>query len=179
MELLIELKRTLIPILSRHGFRIIKSASRSVQFQSSNMKFNVFINDRENSNFAEVGKLNDVLFPINDRVMKFYFGSDLMIEYVQLDEFIENLAAVFQERIGSEILDGEILGISEFMKNESAEYMSSLFRSSVWQDADMAWENSDFKRFILIVDQIGFQSSPRSVQLRYKIAENNLRSTNE
>jgi hypothetical protein len=174
MEFNTLVKTQLFPILQKYGFDIAEEFKNIVRFQSSVMKVNIAFNDYEKSNFIEIGRQNEVLYPLNDNAIKIIFNSELHIEQVTPEIFVQNLSIIFQQKEGVEILNGDIKHLVEFIEKESNDYTFELVQRQTLEAASKAWERNDYKAFIKSIDEIDIEKVPQSYQLKYKIAKQKL-----
>lgn len=174
MEFNTLVKTQLFPILQKYGFDIAEEFKNIIRFQSSAMKVNVAFDDYEKSNFIEIGRQNEVLHPLNDNVIKIIFNSELNIEQVTPEIFVQNLSIIFQQKEGVEILNGDIKHLVEFIEKESNDYTFELVQQQTLEAASRAWERNDYKAFLKSIDEIDVEKAPQSYQLKYKIANQKL-----
>ena len=174
MEFNVLVKTQLFPILNKYGFDIIEEFKNIVCFQSSVMKVNVVFNDCEKSNFVEIGKQNEVLHPLNDNAIRVIFNSDLHIEKVTPEIFVQNLSVIFQQKKGIEILNGNTNHLVEFIEKESNDYTFELLKRQTLETALKAWEMNDYRAFIKSIDEMDIEKLPQSFQLKYKISKQKL-----
>jgi hypothetical protein len=171
MEFNILVKKELLPILQNKGFQVVEELNNVVRFSSSNMEVGLAYNSYENSNFIEIGKLGENLYPLSDNVVKNIFNSDLKISKVTPDLFVKNIALLFSQKEGTEILKGNIKSLVNFIEHECSNYTFELIKLQTLETASKAWEKNDYTEFIKIIDEIGIEKSPKSFQLKYKIAK--------
>lgn len=164
----------LSPILKQYGFEVIEDFRNIIRFQSSLIKINIVFNDYEKANFIEVGKPNEILYPLNDSVIKNVFNSDLPIEQVTSEIFVHNISIIFQQKEGIELLNGDIKKLIEFAEEESNDYTFRLLQKQALETASKAWEMNDYKAFIKSMDEIDIEKVPQSYQIKYKIAKQKL-----
>lgn len=165
---------SLFPILKKYGFDIAEEFKNIVRFQSSVMKVNVVFNEYENSNFIEIGRKNEVLYPLSNYAIRIIFNSELSIEQVTPENFVENLSFIFQQKEGVKILKGNTKNLVEFIEKESNNYTLELVKRQTLETASKTWEKKDYKAFIKSIDEIGVEKVPQSYQLKYKIAKQKL-----
>ncbi len=164
-------KEELLPILQNKGFEVVEELNNIIRFSSSNMEIGIVYNDYERSNFIEIGKRDEILYPLNDNVVKNIFNSELRISQVTPEVFVKNLASLFTQKEGSEILKGNIKHLVKFIEQESSNYTSELIQRQTLETASKAWEKNDYKAFVKSIDEIGIEKIPQSYQLKYKIAK--------
>ena len=164
-------KEELLPILHNKGFQVVEELNNIIRFSSSNMLVGLAYNSYERSNFIEIGKLDEILYPLSDNIVKYIFNSDLQISNVTPDLFVKNLASLFTQKEGSEILKGNIKSLVNFIEQESSNYTFELIKLQTLEKATSAWGKNDYTEFIKIIDEIGIEKSPKSFQLKYKIAK--------
>jgi hypothetical protein len=167
-------RTSFFPILKNFGFDIAKEFKNIICFQSSVMKVNVVFNEYEKSNFIEIGRQNEVLYPLSNNAIRSIFNSVLSIEQVTPEIFVENLSVIFRQKEGVEILKGNIKHLVEFIEKESNDYTLELVQRQTLETASKAWEKNDYKAFIKSIDEIDIEKVPQSYQLKYKIAKQKL-----
>ena len=165
---------SLLPILNKYEFDIAEEFKNIVRFQSSVMKVNVGFNKYEKSNFIEIGRKNEQLYPLNNNTIRIFFNSELPIEQVTPKIFVENLSVVFQQKEGIEILKGNIKLLVEFIEKEIHDYNSEFMQRQTLETASKAWEKGDYKAFVKSIDEIDIEKVSKSYQLKYKIAKRKL-----
>lgn len=171
MEFNALVKMQLYPILQKYGFKIVKEFKNIVRFQSSIMKINMVFNDYDKSHLVEICKQREILYPLNDNIVKEFFSSELSIEQVTSETFVRNLSLLFKQQKGVEILKGNVEPLENFIKKQSELYTSKLVQEQVLEIASKAWDVNNYSAFIKIIDEIGIDKIPQSYQLKYKIAK--------
>jgi len=170
MEFNTLVKEQLFPILEKVGFKLSEEFKNIIRFESSVLQINIVYNDYEKSNFIELGNKNDILYPLNDSVVKNVFKSELPINQVTPEIFVKNLGLIF-ESFGLEILKGNIKNLVEYVEKGSSDYTFELVQRQTLETASKAWEKNNYKAFIKSIDEIGIEKLPKSYQLKYKIAK--------
>jgi hypothetical protein len=161
----------LFPVLLNAGFEVVEELNNIIRFNSHNMEVRIVYNEYEKSNFIEIGRLGEMLYPLNDSVVTNIFNSELQISQVTPVVFVKNLGSLFTQKEGSEILKGNIKHLVKFMEQESSIYTSELIQRQTLETASKAWEKSDYKAFIKSIGEIGIEKLPQSYQLKYNIAK--------
>ena len=164
----------LFPVLQKDGFEIVEEFQNILRFESPKMKVNVVYNEYDRSNFIELGKRGETLYQLNDSVIKRVFNSELMIDEVIPEVFVENLNDIFQQKEGAEILKGNINYLVYYIKLECHNYTNKLVQNQILNIASKAWDNKDFRSFVDNIDKIEIEKIPHSFQLKYKIAKQKL-----
>lgn len=164
-------EEVLLPILQNEGFKVVEELNNIMRFSSSNMEIGIVYNNYERSNFIEIGKRDEILYPLNDNIVKNIFNSELQISQVTPEVFVKNLASLFTQKEGSKILKGSIKHLVKFIEQESSNYTSELIQRQTLETASKAWEKNDYKAFLKSIDEIGIEKIPQSYQLKYKIAK--------
>lgn len=164
-------KEELLPVFQNEGFEISEEFNNIIRFTSSSMEIGVVYNSLERSNFIEIGKRDEILYPLNDSVVKNIFNSELQISQVTPVIFVTNLASLFTQKEGIEILKGNIKHLAKFIERESSNYTSELIQRQILETASKAWEKNDYKTFVKGIDEIGIEKIPQSYLLKYKIAK--------
>jgi hypothetical protein len=161
-------------ILFKFGFNIEKEDKNILKYKSNILGINFIYNERENSHFVEIGKINDIKFPLNNAVIKNVFNSNLIIENVSLYVFVKNMIELFNSTNGENILNGEIKFLKEFVETESNKYTSKLINEQMINNALLAWENKKYNHFVVLIDKMSKIELSKSILLKYKIAKQNL-----
>lgn len=175
MEFNTLVKAHLSPIFQKYGFEIAEEMKNIVRFQSSIMKVNLVFNDYDKSHFLEIGRQGEILYPLNDNVVKELWGSSaLPIEQVTLKTFVQNLSLIFETKEGAEILKGNIGLLKDILNQESEKYTSELMQKQALEAASKAWEAMDYLAFVENINKIEIDKIPQSYQLKYKIAKQKL-----
>lgn len=167
-------RTSLFPILNKYGFDIAEEFKNIVRFKSSKIEINIVFNDFENSNYISIGKQNEVLYPLNDNAIRIIFNSELHIEQVPPEVFVQNLSIIFQQKEGIEILNGKIEPFIAFKLVEINDYNVALIQRQILETASKAWKMNDYKAFVKSIDEIDIEKIPQSYQLKYKIAKRKL-----
>ena len=111
------------------------------------------------------------MYPINNKSLRVIFNSDLNIEEVRPEIFIQNLSVIFQQKESNEILKGNIGSFVDFKLEEIKDYNLMLMNKQTLEAASKAWRKSDYKEFIVIIDKSNIENLPQSYLLKYKIAK--------
>lgn len=162
------------PILRKYGFEIVEEFKNILRFQSSTIKIDIVHNPFENSNSLWVGKKDkgDEI-EINNNTLTFYFKSNLKLSEVPNKAFINNLITFFENE-GKSLLIGnerEINDLEKFNLVRSKKYTLDLLHQQNLNEADKAWSQKDFKKFISIINKFGYEQFPKSYLLKYRIAK--------
>ncbi len=171
MEFNTLIKEELLPILEKVDFRLSQEFENIIRFESSFLQINIVYNDYEKSNFIEVGNKNNILYPLNDSVVKNVFKSELPIDQVTPNIFVRNLGLIFEKSPGLEILKGNIKKLVDYVEKESNDYTLEIVQRQTLETASKAWEKNNYKAFVKIIDEIGIEKLPKSYQLKYKMAK--------
>ncbi|WP_280670968.1 MULTISPECIES: hypothetical protein [unclassified Dysgonomonas] len=166
-------KAQLFPIFQEYGFNIIRESENTIQFKSLILKINVVFNKYDKSHLIEIGK-EGALYPLNNNVVKELFDSNLSIEEVTSETFVQNLSVLFKTRKGAEMLNGNVEFLKKNIIQQSEDYTSELMQKQELEAAWEAWEVGDYEVFINKIDRIGVNKVPQSYQLKYKIAKHKL-----
>ena len=167
-------KIRLLPIFQEQGFEIVEEFKNIIRFESAIMKVNVVYNDYDKSHFIEIGKRDSVLYPLSDNVVKNIFDFELPIEEVTSEVFVKNLALIFTQKEGVEILKGNIEIFIKLSLKEIHDYNAKLLKNQMLDAATKAWEKKEYRTFVEIVDNISINEVPKTYLLKYKIAKQNL-----
>jgi hypothetical protein len=164
------IKTQLFPILQKHGFEIIEEFKNIMRFASYIMKINVVFNECDNSHFVEMGKKNGMLYSLSDNTVKAIFDFELPIEQVTSEEFVKNIAFLFEQQEGIELLKGNIESLVKLVEQEGSYYASGLVQKQALEAALKAWENNDYEAFVGCIRKMDIEKIPQFYQLKYNIA---------
>lgn len=160
------------PIFQRGNLQITESSKNYIKFKSDNVVITLNHNERDNSNAFYVGSNEDFLYPIDEYLLKSVFKSNLKINQVTQEMFVNNLA-VFFEGEGEPLLAGNnytLEAIENFISKEGEEYTTQLVNKQNLNAANKAWEEGNYKDFIKYLNKIDTQKLPASYKLKYKKA---------
>lgn len=164
------------PIFIRHNLQMSEQSENYVRYKSPDLIIALLHDGRENTNSVYIGKDEQWMFPISDFMIKKVFNQNINIDYGSIHSFIDNLALFFEDK-GSLILEGDpfiVKKLDEVLQAESAEYTSNLLQRLNLKSADLAWENGNYKDFIMFIDKLHQNKIPSTYLLKYKYAQKNL-----
>jgi hypothetical protein len=170
MEFNTLVKSKLYPILQKYGYIISEETKNIIRFKSDTTKINIVSDDHDKTHLIEIGKQVGILYPLHDKGVRNIFSFELAIENVSLNTFIKNLAFLFEQPKGIEILKGNIKPLVDEIERESSSYTSELLQKQVLEMASKAWGRKDYKTFVKSIDELGVEKVPKSFQAKYKIA---------
>jgi hypothetical protein len=174
MEFNTLVKSHLSPILQNCGFQLVEETKNILLFQSPAMEVNIVFNEYDKSHLIEIGRRGGTLYPLNNNAVKNILGSILPIEQITIEEFIKNIAILFEQSEGGRLLKGDITPLKLFIERESEDYTLALVRKQTLETASKAWERNDFETFVRSIDEVGVDNLPQSFKLKYKIAKQKL-----
>lgn len=165
------IKDILLHTFLENGFVIYEEFENTIRLKSNLIEINMFFNKYERSNIIEIGKLDGFLYPLNNTVIINLFNSDLKIEQVTSEIFAKNLAVIFEQPEGINILNGNIERLEMIIKKISEDYTFDLILKGKLLSASQAWLKNDFKTFIEILEKIQNNKIPELYLLKYKYAK--------
>lgn len=171
MEFNTLIKEQLFPLFQKKGYKKSEELNNILRLESSILKVNIVYNNYDKTCLFEIGKRGGILYPINDNVVRSIFKSELQIDYVTPEVFVQNLVLLFQQKEGIEILGGNITDLENFIKQECSIYTQKLIMKQALEIASNAWMNKDYKTFIACIDKLIFDELPEPFKLKYKIAK--------
>lgn len=174
MSFNILVRKSLFPILKKHGFGVAEEIRNSFKFQSSVMVVNLAFYERDQSHFIEIGRKGEALYPLNDDAIKELFDFPLPIDHVTSEAFVQNVSILLKSKYGAELLKGNIDSFISFNLRKVEKFNTELTHNKILDMASKAWKNNDYLSFIKNIDQIDINELPRSYRLRYKIAKDKL-----
>ena len=165
------------PIFHKNNLRVIEQFNNYVKIESDDIVIIISHNERENSNSFYIGIKDSSLYPIDENVLKGIFNSALKINYVTPYVFVNNLA-LFLEGEGSSLIDGNkdtLRTVEKYIQNKSNEYTAELVNKQNLDAANKAWEDGNYKDFIMYLNKTDKQKLPSSYKLKYKMAQQKLK----
>jgi hypothetical protein len=161
------------PLFIKHGFILVEHFQNVFRFQSIRVEVNFSYNKFDKTNIFQIGKKDEFLYTLNDNLIIKIFGSEIKIEKVSVEAFVDNVV-FFLTTSGSKLLMGDeiiLQKIKTYCEEESKNYTDSLLDKRNLIAANKAWEKSDYKEFIKIINQSNIKNLPSSILLKYKIAK--------
>lgn len=164
-------------IFQKHNLHVIEQFKNHVKLKSDSVIITLNHDERENSNAFYVGGNEDFLYPVDEYVLKSAFNSDLKINNVTQEMFINNLA-IFFEGEGKPLIAGNIYAleaVEKYVYKEGEVYTTQLVDKQNLDAANKAWEEGNYKDFIKYLDKTDRQKLPASYKLKYKMAHQKLK----
>lgn len=162
----------ILPLLKGYDFVVVEEYKNYFRFKSNIVEAKISYNELDRTSLFEIGKADEFLYPLNDKLIKQVFALDLKVDQVTKEVFVDNVA-LFLKKSGSVLLrddETKFFELKIFTEKESEEYTSQLLQEQNLAAANKAWENGNYKEFIKIIDQTNKDKLPSSYQLKYKIA---------
>ncbi|TGL52402.1 hypothetical protein EHQ61_04840 [Leptospira wolffii] len=164
-------KKILHPILDEYGFKLIKDSNYIVQFESAVLRVNVTFDEREKSNFIEIGNPDDIMLPLSDGAIRNVFHMNIQIDNAPSEIFLKNIALFFRQKSGIELLEGRVDGLRKYVFQESKAYTSKLIFEQELEKFSREWNNKKYQNAVEIAENIGVDRLPRGFFLKYKFAK--------
>jgi hypothetical protein len=166
-------------IIKKYNLKKVEQSDYYLKLCSKNLVIILVHNRLENSNVLWIGKNNDRVdkVEIDNDALRRFFCTDLVLNGVSTDIFIDNVSLFFENE-GKSLLIGDLHKIDEleqFDLERSRIYTQNLIKRQVFSQADDAWAMNDYDGFIALIDQINYQKCPTSYQMKYKIAKERAR----
>lgn len=165
------IKGNILPILNRYGFEIVEERKNFILFRSSIMKVKMVFNECDKTFLIEIGKIGDMLYPLNDEVINHVFNLKLSIKDVDINLLVKNVVLLFQSKKGIDLLEGNVKLLKDAIYEQSEIYTSEIIRNQILNIALKAWEVKDYIKYIGNIDKIGVDKVPKSYQLKYQKAK--------
>jgi len=165
------------PIFKKHNLHVTEQFKNYVKLKSDNVLITLNHDERENSNAFYVGSSDDFLYPIDEYILKSAFNSDLKINHVTQEMFVNNLA-IFFEGEGKPLIAGNtyaLEAVEKYVYKEGEEYTTQLVDKQNLDAANKAWEEGNYKDFIKHLDKTDRQKLPASYELKYKMAHQKIK----
>ncbi|HNR05908.1 MAG TPA: hypothetical protein PKM27_01260 [Saprospiraceae bacterium] len=166
-------------IFQKHHLIIIEQSINHMKLKSDKVVILFNYNEKEKSQNLYVGKKDDLLYAVDEYVLKNAFNSDLKINNVTPDTFAKNLCTFFNGR-GKPLIAGNKYALSaleKYVYKEGEIYTMQLLVSQKLDAATKAWEERNYKDFVNFIDQIDKRKLAPSYKIRYKMAINKLNSS--
>ncbi|KGO92214.1 hypothetical protein [Flavobacterium subsaxonicum] len=174
MEFNTIIKAYLLPILIRYGFKIEEEFKNVIRFRSSAIKVNIVFSTFENSHFVEIGENIGELYPLDDNVAKNLFVSELSLDQVAPEVFLQNLSLLFQTELGGQILKGYITPLKIFVLEENKKYTDEIIHNQRLEKILKSWNSKNYKAFVDEIKDMDFNKLPPYFLLKYRIAQKKL-----
>lgn len=165
------------PVFQKYNLQIFEQFENYIKFKSDKVVITVSYDPRENSNSLFIGKSDDFMCLIDDDVLRNIFNSDIEIDYVTSQKFINNIVVFFSTK-GKPIIEGDIdtlRALEEYIYKKSEKYTNDIINRQNINAADKAWKETDYENFIKYIDKMDKEKLPDSYKLKYKISLQKLR----
>jgi hypothetical protein len=172
--------KKIVPLFKDYGFLVVEEYENYFRFKSKIVESIISYNELDGTSVFEIGKMNEFLYPLNEKLIKQIFGSDAKINQVTKEMFVENIT-LFLQNNGSAFLRGDESKLLEFKiysEKESEVYTFQILQAQNLTSANKAWENGNYKEFIKTIDQTNKDKLPSSYHLKYKIANQKISNRN-
>ncbi len=160
------------PLFERHGLAISSRLNNQLTFKSERVVIKVVHNHLENSNALYAAKDDSFLYPIDEKLIKAVFNSNVKIDFVTPEIFVKNLEFFFEQE-GRSLLDGDpavIQAVKDYVYMISKHYTDELLKKQNLDAADKAWKERDYAAFVLYLDKTDKAHLPSAYELKYKMA---------
>lgn len=159
-------------IFKSNNLHIIEQSNNHVKLKSKSLVITLIHDERENSNGIYVGSNEDFLYPVNEFILKNAFNSNVKIDNVTPEVFLNSLC-IFFENDGKSLISGNQYAlevIKKYVYNASETYTDLIVNTQILEAANKAWDKRNYKEFIIYIDKLDKQILPESYLLKYKIA---------
>lgn len=178
MNFVEKVKERIGPVIDKYDLKILEESTDFLKIASQGLLMGIAHNPLEKSYTLwfckNDGSIDSV--EINDKLLKEFFHSDLKLNDIPLEPFLDNLVLFFENEARG-MLSGkltEIDGLMDFSLKQAGEYTQELLNRQNLNGADQAWKNKDYKTFIQFIDKIKGDTLPPSYLLKYKMARQRL-----
>lgn len=164
-------------IFQKHNLHVIEQFKNHLKLKSDSVIITLNHDERENSNAFYVGNNQDFLYPVDEYILKSAFNSDLKINHVTQEVFVNNLA-IFFEGEGKPLIAGNtyaLEAVEKYVYKEGEAYTTQLVDKQNLDAANRAWEEGNYNDFIKYLDKTDRQKLPSSYELKYKMAHQKLK----
>lgn len=159
-------------IFKNNNLHIIEQSNNHVKLKSNSLVIRLIHDERENSNGIYVGSNEEFLYPVNEFILKSAFNSNVKIDNVTAEVFLNSLC-IFFENDGKSLISGNqyaLEAIKKYVYNASETYTDQIVNAQILEAANIAWDIRNYKEFIIYMDKLDKQILPESYLLKYKIA---------
>ncbi len=159
-------------IFQKNNLHITEQFKNYVKLKSDSVIITLNHNERENSNAFYVGSNEDFLYPIDEYVLKNAFNSDLKINHLPKEMFVNNLV-IFFEGEGKPLIAGNtyaLEAVEKYVYKEGDTYTTQLIDKQIIDSADKAWEEGNYRDFIKYLNKTDKKKLPASYGIKYKMA---------
>lgn len=166
------ISKKLSVFFKNYNLQIIEEFKNYLKLKSDKIFIILTHDEREKSNALYVGRNENHMYPIDENVLKKAFDSDLKINNISQEEFVNNIAIFFEGK-GRPLISGNVYAIEaveKYVYLEGQLYTTELLNKQNLQAANKAWEQNNFKDFIRYLDNIEVRYLPSSYKIKYKMA---------
>lgn len=164
----------LSPLLTKHGLIITQQSDYTTKFESEELAITLSHSTREGSNTLWIdSKKPQKSIEIDDQAMKAFFHSDLKLNGLTKENFINNVLLFFG-REGKELLKANsisLINLGNYDEQRSEKFTSNVVHKQYLKAANKAWENKNYSDFIRYIDKVGKNNLDASFKQKYKIAQ--------
>lgn len=165
-------------LITEHGMEITEQSKNIVRYESAVLHISLVHNPRENSNNLWVGRKHFNVVEINNQVMQEYFNSDLKLNNLPKETFVNSVFLFFIGE-GERLLEGDeraLVGLEQFNEQRSLEYTVNLVEKQNLEAASKAWKDGNYSDVIKYLKKINKNDLPESFKQKYKIAQQKLKN---
>ena len=164
-------------LFTEYGLIMTEQINNTVRYESSIIHISLVYNIRENSNYFWLGtKSSNIFVEMNNEVMRDFFYSDLKLEHLSQEDFVNNIFLFFTNE-GKRILQGDKSQLNKLIKfdqHRSERYTAKLLESQNLEAANKAWQEENYSGFVKHLDKLNVAILPASFRKKYEIAKKRL-----
>ncbi len=138
----------IFPILAKYAFVIVRQYENYVEFKSESAVVVIAHDVRSRENSLQLGIPNDFTYQLTDQAIKEIFQSDIGVDLLPMDIFLENVRK-FLANFGGTIFDKDLRLLKKFkafIGEQSRLYYLEMTTRTYLEDADKAWAKQDIIR---------------------------------
>jgi hypothetical protein len=165
-------------IFNKYNLHIKEQFKNYIKLESDKVVLTVGYFEQESSSYLFVGGKEKPLYPIDENVFRNVFKSELEINNLSAEDFINKLK-IFFEKEGIPLITGDeeiLTALERYVYNESKDYTSKLVEMQNIDAANRAWERGNYEEFIKYFDKLNRLKLPSSFELKYKWANQKLKN---
>lgn len=170
------ISKKLHSLFTEHGLKMTEQLKNIVKYESDEIIIGLCHNPRENSNSLWAGRKRFNEVEIDNQVMREHFYSDLKLNNLPKETFVKNVFLFFIGD-GEKLLKGNelaLVSLEKFKEQSSSEYTDNLVEQQIFEAANKAWKDEDYKEVIRYLEKINDINLPASIKQKYKIAQQRL-----
>jgi hypothetical protein len=175
MDLIDLVKIQIVPLMEPYSYKTAEEYPGFLRLTSPVMEVRFSRDPRDYYKSVGFNKLGGFCYELNDTAIAEVFDSDLKIDQVSTDTFIQTIVLLFQHPKGIALLQGDITALERSILRQHDEYTRASLLEQKVKAVDTAWQNKEYAKFLDLLEKIDPDDVPGSYLLKYKIALKSLK----